>query len=328
MNMKKKIIAGVLALSLVILTACGSNNQKSLSQDNSASAADSNKMKIVTTIFPEYDFAKQIGKENVDVRILIPPGSEAHHYEPTPKDLIDLKTADIFIYTSLEMEPWAEKILKQLGPNTVIIESGKGIKMYTAEEMGIPKDNAHEEGEDNHGGHDPHVWLDPMNASQMVNNITEGMIQKKGALKTTFEANEKTYQEALIKLDEAYQSQLGAISDKKIVFAGHFAFGYMAKKYGITIYSPYEGFSPDAEPSAQKIAKMIDLMRSENIKTVYYEELIDPKIARILASETKADLVMLHAAHNVSKEELKSQTTYLEIMNANLEKLVKGFSSK
>ncbi len=327
MKQLKPIMAMLMVATLMFLTGCGATSTNTPSSNE---AAKSDKLKVVTTIFPEYDFAKNIGKDHVEARILIPPGSEAHHYEPTPKDLIDLKTADVFIYTSLDMEPWVEKILKQLGPDTVIIESGKGIKMYTAEEMGIPEENAHEADEDahEHEGHDPHIWLDPSNAIEMVENIKAGFVEKAPSLKNEFESNAKDYQAKLSDLDQNFFKELKTFSDKKMVFAGHFAFGYMAKKYDIKIFSPYEGFSPDAEPSAQKIAQMIDLMKKENIKTVYYEELIDPKIARIMASETKADLVMLHAAHNVSKEELEKEVTYLDIMNADLEKLVKGFRVK
>lgn len=316
--------------TLALLSGCQGNNS---AINQSKTTANENQIKVLSTIYPEYDFAKQIGKENVSSTLLIPPGSEAHHYEPTPQDLIALKEADVFVYTSEAMEPWVEKMLSQVGPNTIVVEASKGVTMLSSDTLGlsgalVEHEDDHDEDSasaDEHEGLDPHIWLDPANAKIMAKNIADAMIEAKPELAKDLQSNYDSYASELDQLDRDYTETLGKFDHKSIMFAGHFAFGYMAHKWQIEIYSPYEGFSPDAEPSPQKVAEMIDLMKSKAIKTVYYEELIDPKIARVIANESGADLVMLHAAHNVSKDELSKGITYIEIMKANLDKLKVGF---
>lgn len=331
----KFLTLSIVALTgVVAMTGCQANTTKEVSKPAEPTSA---KIKVLSTIYPEYDFAKQIGGTYVDSTLLIPPGTEAHHYEPTPQDLIALKEADVFVYTSEAMEPWIDKMLKQVGPNTIVVEASKDVHMMDADELGLSgalveheeehanETSTTEEAGHDHGGVDPHIWLDPANAKIMAKNITDGLVQASPELANNLQTNYDSYVKALDELDASYTETLKAFDNKSIMFAGHFAFGYLAHKWQIQIYSPYEGFSPDAEPSPQKIAEMIDLMKSKQIKTVYYEELIDPKIARVIASESGADLVMLHAAHNVSKDELKEGVSYIDIMKANLEKLKVGF---
>lgn len=335
MNIPKNKLSILMILTVFLMgfTGCTSEKATSPAADNTNTNGGKS-LQVIATLFPQYDFAKTIAGDNIDLRLLMPPGTEAHSYEPTPKDLVDIKNADVFIYTSFAMEPWVEKMLKEASPDTLIINATEGVKYLTADEMGLPE-HAHE-GEDqgntthteeDHEGVDPHVWLDPTNASIMAGNVAKGLIQADPEHKALYENNLKAYQAELIALDLDIANTLGKIQNKEVIFAGHFAFGYFAKKYGLAYHSPYEGFSPDAEPSPQNIAAMIDLMKSENQKVVYYEELIDPKIARIIASETKAEMVMLHAAHNVSKDDLKNGLTYIQIMKENLDKLTKGLTA-
>lgn len=320
---KNRTLLLIVLLSIsVIMTGCTGNQAKATSEQ--ASNSNPNKIQVISTLFPQYDFTKAIGGENVDVRLLMPPGTESHSYEPTPKDLVDIQNADVFIYTSLAMEPWVEKLLTQIGPNTLVVEATKGVLHLDAHEMGlevVSDDHGHE-------GVDPHVWLDPANASIMAGNVAEGLMQVSPSEKEMFKKNLETYQTSLKSLDSMIATSLAKFPKKDIIFAGHNAFGYFAKKYEIGFHSPYAGFSPDSEPAPQKIAEMVDLMKSSGQKAVYYEELIDPKIARIIASETNAQMIMLHAAHNVSKDDLKNNLTYIEIMKENLTKLEEGLGLK
>ncbi len=313
-------------LSILLLATTGCNSTKTQpAASNKPTVTDATKqIQVIATLFPQYDFTKAIAGDKVSVRLLMPPGTEAHSYEPTPKDLVDIKNADVFIYTSFAMEPWVEKIIAEANPNTLIIDATEGVKYYTAKEMGIP--NHDNDSDHDHNGVDPHVWLDPANASIMAGNIAKGLMKIDADNANFYKENLVAYQADLTALDLEIADTLGKFKSKEIIFAGHFAFGYFSKKYDIVYHSPYEGFSPDTEPSPQNIAAMIDLMKSEKQKVVYYEELIDPKIARVIASETDAEMVMLHAAHNVSKEDLSMGLTYIQIMKENLLKLKKGLA--
>lgn len=326
----KKMSLLLIALTVSgVLAACGQADKSQAASEQTQAAAESQvqKVQVIATLFPQYDFVKAIGGEYAEVRLLMPPGTESHSYEPTPKDLVDIENADVFIYTSLAMEPWIEKMLTQIGPDTLVIDASKGVTMLTAEQLGL---EVHEEsaGEDHDDeGVDPHIWLDPVNAGIMAQNVADGLIQAMPENQDSFIKALAQYQDDLMALDTEIQNTLGKYPDRSIVFAGHYAFGYFSKRYGLNYHSPYEGFSPDSEPSPQKIASMVDFMKAENQKVVYYEELIDPKIARIIASETNADMVMLHAAHNVSKDDLAAEITYIDIMKENLRKLEEGLKA-
>lgn len=338
MNIAKKrlSILMVLTVFLIGLTGCRSGNAQLSNEVSTNAPKDDGQIQVIATLFPQYDFTKAIAGDRAKVRLLMPPGTEAHSYEPTPKDLVDIKKADVFIYTSFAMEPWVEKMIQEVNPDTLIINATEGVTYLTAEEMGLPghlhdtpgqSTSAEADQEGSNTDVDPHVWLDPANASIMAENVAKGLMQVDPEHKGDYQKNLDAYKAELTSLDQEIANTMDKLQNKEVIFAGHFAFGYFAKKYNLAYHSPYDGFSPDAEPSPQNIAAMIDLMKSENQKVVYYEELIDPKIARIISSQTKAEMVMLHAAHNVSKEDLKKEITYIQIMKDNLDKLTKGLSA-
>lgn len=182
--------------------------------------------------------------------------------------------------------------------------------------------------EHDHGAFDPHIWTDPLNAIIMVDNILEALIEADPANADFYKENAKKYKEELQKLHEDLVDELEDVENRTIVYGGHFAFGYFANRYDLEHVSPYSGFAPDADPTPQKIAEMIDLMNSLEVNTIYYEELLDPKVSRVISSETGADMALLHGAHNVSKKELNEGITYISIMRENLERLKEGLNEK
>lgn len=282
--------------------------------------AQNKKIEIVTTLFATYDFVKQIAKDNVNVSLLIPPGVESHTFELKPQDIIRINKADIFVYTGKFMEPWVEDILKGItNKNLVVIDVSQGVELISGE----THDEAGEHGQ-GHGGKDPHIWLDLANDQIIVNSIAKALIDKDSKNKTFYLINAKDYNAKLADLDLRFKQTITSAKYKTIVYAGHFVFGYFAKRYGLTNISPYEGFSPNAEPSAKAIATLVNKLKTSGMKYVYYEELIDPKVARMISLETGAKLELLHGAHNVSKDELSKGVTFIAIMEDNLKKLKVG----
>ena len=431
----------------------------------------SDNLKVVTTIFPTYDFAKQIGKEKVDVTLLLPPGVEAHTFEPIPKDVVTINKADVFVYTGEYMEPWAEDILGGINNDKLaVVDSSTGIELmdeadhadhdeygehahhgehafewagafrlspgvytwtfakvdgdyadpkmkmvvlsshldgvaaiedqeekaeglleshdsiekvhgdtlssneskayqlvydpnrniteypiviekegvYTfftehmpfefeadehffknadrqdVEPIAQEPDAGHHHHHHHHGGKDPHIWVDLGHTQKMVDTIVQAFAKKDPGNKEFYLKNAAAYNSKMAALDTRFRETLSTCKHKTIIYGGHFAFGYFAKRYGLTHESPYPGFSPNAEPSPKAIAELISKMRASGQKYIYYEELIEPKVARIIAEETGATLELLHGAHNVSKKELKSGITFLDIMEDNLQKLKVG----
>jgi len=303
------------------------------------------KLKIITTLFPTYDFVRQIGQDKVHVSLLLPPGVESHTFEPTPQDVVKINKADVFIYTGKYMEPWVEDLLKGVSSkNLTVVDASFGVALmedvdhdedkdhHEAEHdegrEGDEEEHGHEVGEErehhHHGGKDPHIWTDLANDQIMVDTIAKVLAEKDPANSAFYLNNAHGYKAKLADLDRRFKEALSTAKYKKIIYGGHFAFGYFAKRYGLEHDSPYDGFSPNAEPSPKAIAELINKLKRSGMKYIYYEELLDPKVARIIAQETGAKLELLHGAHNVSKDELKSGVTFLGLMEENLKKLRVG----
>lgn len=270
------------------------------------------KIEIVTTLFPTYDFAKQIGKDKARVSLLLPPGIEPHSFELKPADIIRINHADVFIYTGKYMEPWVNDIIKGISnKGLVVVDASNGIEILK------------EEGR-HHGGNDPHIWLDLGNAQVMVSTIAKAMSQKDAGDEDFYLKNAQEYNAKLAGLDRRFKDTFSSCKRKTIISGGHFTFGYFVRRYGLQYVSAYESFSPNAEPGPKAIAELIKKLKTSGMKYVYYEELLDPKVPRIISQETGAKIELLHAAHNISKDELKRGVTFLEIMEENLKRLKAG----
>lgn len=309
----KKIILLITA-ALLILSGC--TNKKDVKEEG--------KLHIVTTLFPQYDIVKQIAGDKATVSLLLPPGVEAHSYEPTPQDMVILNDSDLFIYTSDHLESYAASMVKSLDNSEMSV-----INLQDA--LNIEGDDHDHDEEEDHEGHDhdhedPHFWLDPtvmIDAALIINQSLQDLDPEN---KTYYQDNTEILIKNLEQLDADFKTMFEEADNDTIVFAGHFAFDYFAKRYGMNYITPFESFSANAEASTKRVSELIDFIKVNKIEVVYFEELVDPKLANMLASETGAKTLMLHAAHNVSKEELDKGVTYLDIMYQNLENLKEGLS--
>ena len=272
-----------------------------------AAGAAEAKLQVVTTLFPQYDFVRQVADGRVSVRLLVPPGIEPHEYEPTPQDILQINRADVFIYTNKYMEPWVAKVLSGAGRGLLVVDASRGIEFIRGR-----------------GGADPHVWLDLANARLMVDNVRDALSAKDPANAAFYRGNAERYSHQLLELDERYRRELAGCRTRSYIFGGHSAFGYFNRRYGLTDLAAYRGFSPETEPTARDLIQLIK--RAKGTKYVYYEELLSPKTAEMIADETGASLLLLHGAHNLSKQELDSGVTFLSIMEHNLENLKIGLA--
>jgi zinc transport system substrate-binding protein len=331
--LKSRLAIGIIFLTALIFSACGTNQPEASTgvpaSETPEVSETAEKPQLVATLFPQYDFVRVIAGDLVEVSLLLPPGVESHSYDPTPKDIAGITEADAFLYTGEVMEPWAAKIIGNLGGKEVkIVDLSKGITLLASTEEEDAHEGEEEGDEDGHGheegAFDPHIWLDPNNAKIMVSTLLETLIEIDPENEAVFRENAEAYLAELTTLDLAFRDLFAKSETQTIYYGGHFVFGYFAKAYGLTTVSPYDGFSPDAEPTPKRIADLIDAMDQAKFKVIYYEELVDPKIARLVSQETGAEMVLLHGAHNLSKEELESGASYLKLMQQNLEKLKLG----
>ncbi|MDI9313763.1 MAG: zinc ABC transporter substrate-binding protein [Hydrotalea sp.] len=268
------------------------------------------KLQVVASLYPVYDFTKEIGGDKIAVRLLLPPGVEAHHFDPTPTDVLSINRADVFTYVSDTMEPWAKKILASLNNGKLtqltIVNSGRDVASV---------------------GNDPHLWLDLSRAQQMVTAIADGLATADPSNKKFYRDRAKNYNRQLALLDNDYKKTIATCQQRDIIYGGHNTFGYLARRYGLTT-SAVTGFSDDAEPTAKGLKNIIDNVKKNNIHYIFYEELSDPKIAVSLARETGAKLLLLNGAHEVSKDDMVAGVSFLTIMKNNLNNLALGLSCR
>ncbi len=282
----------------------------------------SGKLQVVTTLFPLYDFARTIGGEKAQVTLLLPPGVEPHSFEPRPEDVVRVNRADLFVYTNAVMEPWAASIISGLDKGKVaVVEGGSGIPL-----MQGPVSGRHHEGHDDvHDGKggDPHIWLDFDNARTIVRNILAAYVARDPANKAYYEQNAAGLDRQLAALDQRFKDTLANCPKKVLLHGGHYAFGYLAKRYGLQ-YISASAVNADAEPTPAKLAELVQTMRREHLGYVYTEELLSPRVAETIARETGAKVLMLRAGHNVTKDELQKGVTFISLMEENLKNLKTG----
>ena len=277
------------------------------------------KIKVVATLFPQYDFVKQIGKDKVEVSLLLTPGTETHTYEPTPQAIINVNKSDLFIYTGKYMEPWSDKIASSIDSNTIILDASKDIDLIKSEH--IENEEEHEEDHNHQHSYDPHIWLNPQNAIGMVKNITEELCNIDSTNSEYYKANAEEYIAKLNKLDLDIENAIKNSNKNKIAFGGTFAYSYFIERYNLEYVSAYDSCGEDTEPSVSNVKKVIDYMKINNISVIFYQELSSGKIADTIANETGAKKLVFHTVHNASSQELNSGETYISLMTKNLENL-------
>lgn len=316
----KKLFFGLLLLTCVaLLCAC---------QKKEAPAPAVKRLTVVTTLFPLYDFARAIAGDKADVSLLLPPGIEPHSFEPKPADVMTVNKADIFVFTNEYMEPWAKSFIDGLpAANVTIVDTSKGVTLLKAAPEEEGEEGEHGYHHHHHGGMDPHIWMDFANARIMVDNILAAMVAKDPANREYYTARAAHYKAELTKLDDDYRTGLAGCGKRVFLHGGHYAFGYLAKRYGLQ-YQAASAVNADAEPTPSKLAELVKLMRANGLKYVYSEELLSPRSAETIAKETGATVLMLHGAHNISKDDLAKGVTFIALMKKNLENLRIGLECR
>lgn len=299
----KKLALLMMGLFALLLAACGSQDK-----------ADG-KLNIVTTFYPVYEFTRQVAGDEAKVDLLIGAGTEPHDYEPSAKAVATIQDADAFVYENENMETWVPDLLKNLkDKETVIKATGDMLLLPGGEE----EDHDHGE-EGHHHDYDPHVWLSPKRAIQMVEHIRDSLSQSYPDRKAAFEKNAAAYIKKLEALDKAYTDGLSAAKQKNFV-TQHAAFRYLALDYGLQQVS-ISGLSPDSEPSASRLAELTEYIKKNKIQYIYFEENASQALASTLAKETGVKLDVLNPLESLTEEQTKDGADYISVMEANLKAL-------
>ncbi len=307
------VLIGIL-LAVVPLSSCG----------GSAGEGEGEKLSIVATVFPGYDFARTIvdGIEGVQLKMLLKPGSETHSYEPTPQDIIAIKNCDIFIYVGGESDEWIKNILESVDASGIALLPMMDCVDLVEEEIVEGMEEIGEDDEE-HGfepEYDEHVWASPVNTIKISEKISEAV---KARLtdendKSICAQNAEAFRNELTELDESFRDVVAKGARQTIVFGDRFPFRYFADEYGLKYYAAFPGCSSETEASARTISFLIDKVNEEEIPVVFYPEMSNMKVARTICESTSAVPMQLNSCHNVTAEEFESGVTYLSLMGENV----------
>lgn len=317
MKLIKKLLTLIVTAGMA-LSLCACSSEGSYFESDS-------KLKIISTVFPPYDLAKHITGDNAEIKILLPPGSEAHTYEPTAKEIIAIQNCDIFLYIGGENEQWADKIINSADTSKV-----KVIKLIDCVPTLSEDDEDEHEDEHDHHNHDhsdhehetdEHIWTSPKNARLMLCAVYNAICEVDPDNSKTYTENKDAYDKQLTDLDNDYRNTIDNAKNKTIVLADKFPFRYLAHEYGLECYSAFSSCSDESEPAVSTMIKLTDIIRENHIPVVYYLEFSSTKIADTLCDETGATKLMLHSCHNVSNEDIKNNVSYIDLMKQNLENL-------
>ncbi len=270
---------------------------------------------IVTTVFPQYDFAKKLTEgTSADIRMLIHAGSDAHSYDPTPADMIAAAKSDIFIWVGGESEAWAEKIIK-----STLTEKTKIIALIDTVPL-LESDSGHEhdDSEDHVHQHDEHVWTSPKNAIEIVKVICEALCEIDGENAKIYRQNAENYLDCLSQLDEELTTVAAEIGKRPIIVGDRFPFLYLANDYGLEFASPFRGCSSHTETSMAEMAAIIEIARENGAKTVFSVEFSSEKMAKSIAGEVGASVSRLYSCHTASGNDIDEGNGYIEIMRKNI----------
>ena len=276
--------------------------------------SEDDRLKVVATIFPQYDFARQIAKDCADIRMLIPPGGESHSYEPTTSDIIAISECDVFIYTGGESDSYIDSIL-----STVKNEDMTVISLL--DDCVTPSSTSHTHDEHSHSDIDEHVWTSPVNAMAICEKICSVFAEKDEENSAFYKENLNNLISELQALDKEFRDITESSKRNTLVFGDRFPLTYFAEEYGLECYSAFSGCSEDTEASASQVATLVDIINREGIPVVFKIELSSGVIAETISDATGAEIMTFYSCHNVSKDDFDNGETYLTLMNKNTESL-------
>ena len=284
-----------------------------------ASSEPGEGLAIVTTVFPAYDFARQIAGERATLTLLLPPGAESHSFEPTARDMIRIQQSDLFFLTGGESEAWAEELLES-GDNIrslAMLDCVNALEEEVKEGMQAVEEEEEEEGPE----YDEHVWTSPKNAIAICSALCDTLCEIDPEGESVYRENLRAYTAELEALDAAFREVVAQASHHTVIFADRFPARYFVEEYGLDYFAAFPGCAEDTEPSARTVAYLIDRVREEQLPAVFYIEFSNEKMADQICEDTGCGKLLFHSCHNVSAEDLKNGTSYLELMRQNVSAL-------
>lgn len=312
-----KIVSVISVIAVIAGIVIYSNSNNKSRQQTSVDTT-----RVITSFYPLYDFARQVGGNKISVTNITPPGAEPHDYEPNPQELAKATQASLFVYAGGEdFEPWSEKFVSEnsvvsLKVDAVTVsESAKNFDVDNGLDAGLQLI-----------ADDPHFWLDPMLSWLAVQNISNKLAEVDPSNAAYYQSQAAAYQSLLTQLDSEFQAGLKNCQSRTIVTA-HEAFGYLGKRYNLDVI-PIAGISPEEEPSAAALATLTKIIKDKQVTTIFFETLTSPQLANTLATETGAKTAVLDPIEGISNEDQTKGKDYIAVQRENLAALRTALSCR
>jgi len=304
---KRAVATAILLVCVlcVVLAACGAQT-----------AENNEKISVVATNFPPFDFTRAIVGDAADVTMLLKPGAETHSFEPTPQDILKIQNCDVFIYIGGESDRWVEKILAGIDTSKMRIITLMDCVEVVEEEIIEGMDAEPEEPE-----YDEHIWTSPRNAKLIVRKISDVLCEVVPDNAEIYQQNTAEYIGQLDELDAQFRAVVATAKRNTIVFGDRFPFRYFADEYGLDYFAAFPGCATETEASLATVKFLIDKVNDEQIPVVFHIEMSNDKIANTIADATGAKVRLLHSCHNISQSDFSAGKTYISLMTANVDAL-------
>lgn len=340
----RKSVVFIVTMSMIFgMAGCGKTTEKE----------DNYRLKIVTSLFPYYDMARAVigDVKGIDLKMIVTPGQDSHSFEPTPSDVIQMENADVLIYNGGSLETWIDTLLDSLNnKNQIKMKMMDYVDVLNEEivegmdtRFDSHDEHSHSEGshsedslkheehshdsevsdheEESHNETDEHIWTSPVNEIIMTEKICETLSKALPEEKENFQKNAESYIKQLKELDSEIRIVVNNSKTKEIIFADKFPLQYFAKEYGLKYYAAFPGCGSDMEPSAKTIAFLVDKIKEDNIKAVFYLELSSHIVADAIETDTGAKPLQFNSCHNITQKQFDSGITYVDLMKENVNNL-------
>jgi zinc transport system substrate-binding protein len=312
MLLDMRILLAPLALAALMASASACSTE--------GGSADG-RLTVAAAFYPIEEIVHRVGGDAIDVVTLVPPGEEAHEYDPTPKQLTKLAEADVVFYLGQGFQPNVEKALDSLPPEVQRVDLLDGLTLLPVTSQ-LPGTDGQAAGETLDNGNDPHVWLSPANMRQMSATVLATLNAAAPQHSSTFAGNQGTYATDLNALDTDFADGLRECRSRVLV-SSHRAFGYLAAAYDLTAVA-IAGVSPTEEPSAKTLEAIAEFTRINDVTTIYFEENLPSDLATTLAEEVGATTDVLDTVESLSHDQMNAGDDYESLMRTNLDALRSG----
>jgi len=308
---KRTVLAGIGITAIVVAVIALSQIPPTPPEQEDIAQEGDSKITVIASFYPLYEFSKNVAGDRAEVSSFTPIGVEPHDWEPSTGDMLRLKDAALFIHNGADFEPFVEKLIDSGEYKEVVfVETSEGIDLVTADSYGEHED---------HAGYDPHIWLDPILAKQQVTTIKNALASADPKNAAYYEKNAAAYNEKLDALDAKIRAELaGCKKDTFVPF--HNAFTYFAHRYDLNVF-PLSGIAPESEATASEIKEFVDYVKEHEIKVIFSEDLVDPRLADVLADEAGSHVMIFSPVEGLSEKDIKDGKTYLDKMEENLNNL-------